>query len=138
MPTINKPEKKPKSTYHSETDDRILRKKLYNSTAWRKCRQAHLVREPLCQQCLKEGKVNAGSCENPLQVHHKQSPFVNGEINHELAFSDWNLETICSYHHGLEHSGGERSPEEILSLLEELLDGNFEDDENSGSTCETL
>lgn len=79
------------------------------------------MHEPLCQQCLKEGRINAGSLESPLQVHHKKSPFMNGEINWELGLDDSNLETICSYHHGLEHGGPEKKPEEIIDELDRLL-----------------
>lgn len=121
MPLINKLPKKEKSNTRTEnTESRLLRKKLYGTKKWRDCRLSHLVREPLCQQCLKEGKVNAGSVDSPLQVHHKRSPFINGSINYELAFDDKNLETICSYHHGIEHSGAP-SAEDIIKNLDELL-----------------
>jgi hypothetical protein len=70
---------------------------------------------------LKRGIVNAGSKESPLQVHHKISPFINGEINWELAYDDSNLETICGECHGRLHAGVEKSPEEIIAELDNLL-----------------
>lgn len=123
MPTINKPQRKEaaRNQRNEKTEERLLRRKLYNTTEWRKCRQQHLIRQPLCQECLKEGKVYGGTAQDPLQVHHIRSPFINGEINWALAFDDDNLETICSYHHGLEHGGPDKSPEDILKELEELL-----------------
>ena len=124
MPWIQKlqPRKKEGENQRNEhTPERVLRQRLYNTTKWRKTRLAHLVREPLCQECLKEGRVYAGTADEPLQVHHIKSPFQNGEINWELAFDDNNLETICAYHHGLEHGGPEKSPDEIIKELEALL-----------------
>ncbi|MBO7323314.1 MAG: HNH endonuclease [Bacteroidales bacterium] len=95
---------------------------LYNTTKWRKCRAAHLVSQPLCQECLREGKVYAGSPQDPLQVHHIKSPFKDGKINWELALDDSNLETICSYHHGLEHAPKPSiTPEQIIEALDALF-----------------
>lgn len=129
MPTINKLPRKPKSTYHNDTDNRELRKKAYNDSRWRKVRQTYIQNHPLCEECLKEGKVYAGTLEDPLQVHHKKSPFANGIINYELLLDDRNLETICSYHHGLEHTSS-NSPEKIIAILDELLiEDNWDDDD---------
>lgn len=124
MPTIKQiPKKKRNNQRNEHTDERELRKQLYNTTKWRKLRQYHLQREPLCQECLKEGKVYAGTAEDPLQVHHKRSPFRDGAINWELALDDDNLETICSYHHAMEHQkmSGYKDPQLILDALEELF-----------------
>ena len=129
MPTINKLPRKPKSTYHNDTDNRELRKKAYNDSRWRKVRQTYIQNHPLCEECLKEGKVYAGTLEDPLQVHHKKSPFANGTINYELLLDDRNLETICSYHHGLEHTSS-NSPAKIIAILDELLiEDNWDDDD---------
>lgn len=129
MPTINKLPRKPKSTYHNDTDNRELRKKAYNDSRWRKVRQTYIQNHPLCEECLKEGKVYAGTLEDPLQVHHKRTPFANGTINYELLLDDRNLETICSYHHGLEHTSS-NSPEKIIAILDELLiEDNWDDDD---------
>ena len=115
MPTIAKTEKKPKSTFHEKTPMRELRQKAYNSTAWRKLRIYHLKMEPLCQECLRKGIVKAAE-----HVHHKRSPFINGEINWTLLLEDSNLESICAECHGKEH-GREEKPEETIARLEALL-----------------
>ncbi len=133
MPKINKPERKPKSTFHNETADRTLRQKAYSSTAWRKARALHIKNEPLCQECLKEGRVYAGAPDDPLQVHHKRSFIVNGEINYNLLLDQENLETICSYHHALHHQEekGYQDPAKIIAVLDELLlDDNWDDDDD--------
>ena len=133
MATINKPPRKPKSTFHNDNPSRELRKKAYGDTRWRKVRQNHIQKHPLCEQCLKEGKVYAGTLEDPLQVHHIKSPFTNGTINYELLLDDKNLETICSYHHGLEHqeAKGYQDPQKIIAILDELLlNDDWGDDED--------
>lgn len=99
----------------------MLRMSLYNTVKWRKAREAHLKAHPCCERCLKEGKIYAGTKEDPIQVHHRKSPFIDGEVKWDLAFDEDNLETICSYHHGLEHSGAEMTPAETIKMLEDLL-----------------
>ena len=81
-----------------------------------------MVLQPLCQECLKEGKVYAGSPDNPLQVHHIKSPFIDGKVDWDLALDDNNLVTICSYHHGLEHAP---KPSVTQEQLIEALDALF-------------
>lgn len=133
MPTIAKEPRKPKSTFHNDTARRELRKKAYNDSRWRKVRQTHLQNHPLCERCLSEGKVYAGTLDDPLQVHHKKTPFVNGAINYELLLDDKNLETMCSYHHALHHQEerGYQDPSKIIAILDELLlEDNWDEDED--------
>jgi 5-methylcytosine-specific restriction protein A len=129
MPTINLPPKKEKNNSHNDTENRVLRKQLYQSTKWQKCRAAHLVHQPICQECLKQGKVNGGTKDSPLQVHHIRSPFINGKINWDLALDDSNLETICAECHGKlhQHENG-TSPEELLAALEDLFNSIEDED----------
>ena len=117
MPTINLLPKKKRSTEHKETDMRILRQKAYNNTAWRKLRETYYHNHPLCEECLKKGKVVPGE-----DIHHKISPFQNGEINYNLLLDENNLETLCRECHGKEHGYGNKpTPEQVLNALEELM-----------------
>lgn len=138
MPVINRPPKRQATTERNEnTEERLLRKQLYNTTKWRKARLYHIKTQPLCQECLKEGKVYGGTLEDPIQVHHIVSPFKNGKINWELALDDSNLMTICSYHHGLHHAAekGWEDPKKVLAVLEELFKEVEDDDKgDSGQT----
>ena len=123
MPTINKPPRKPKSTFHNDTARRELRKKAYNDSRWRKVRQTYIQAHPLCEACLSEGKVYAGTLDDPLQVHHKKTPFKGNTIDYDLLLDDHNLETLCSYHHSLHHQEeqGHQDPRKIIAILDELL-----------------
>lgn len=123
MPTINRTPRKPKSTFHNDTVRREIRKKAYNDSRWRKVRQTYLQAHPLCEECLREGKVYAGTLDDPLQVHHKKSPFQNEAVNYDLLLDDNNLETICSRHHALKHQEehGYKDPQKIIAILDELL-----------------
>ena len=97
MPTIVKLQSRKQegeNQRNEHTPERELRKELYNTTLWRKARLFHLKSEPLCQECLREGTVYAGTGGNSLQVHHIKSPFQNGKINWDLALDQNNLETI--------------------------------------------
>lgn len=124
MPTIAVLPKRKKESPKKETDMRLLRKKAYNSTIWRKVRASYLCQHPLCEVCLKKGKINAGTSDSPLQVHHLKSPFDNGEINWTLLGDTSNLQTICAQCHQLEHNRKEESPEDIIARLDNLLNDN--------------
>ena len=126
MPTINKLPKKPKSTAHNDTEMRVLRQTFYNTTKWRKARLAHLQKEPLCQECLKKGKITPAD-----SVHHKVSPFKDMKINWTLGLDDNNLESICQECHAELHAKeqGHQSPADLIKILDELLlEDNWDED----------
>lgn len=68
---------------------------LYNDWRWRDpkngLRVRHLRKEPLCQECLRHGIVNAES----LEVDHKV-PHGGDEAKF---FDEDGLETLCKSHH---------------------------------------
>lgn len=123
-PYVNKLPKKPKSQRNEHTDMRELRKKAYADVRWKKLRILHLQEEPLCQRCLSKGKVNAGTLANPLHVHHKKSPFRNGEVNWNIMLDPDNLETLCDECHAEEHNAiqGHPSAADVIRALEALFD----------------
>ena len=122
MPVINRitRKKKPQRKDIELTEQKLLRRKFYNSTQWQKLRLEFVKMHPLCERCLSKGKVTAGE-----QVHHKRSPFdyKTGKINWELGLDPENLECLCAECHGMEHAQekGYKSPEEILKELDNLL-----------------
>ena len=119
MPTIKKlPPKKREQERNWNTETRLLRRQAYNNTAWRKLRNSYLKLHPLCENCLKEGKVVPAE-----DVHHKRSPFQKGEINWTLLMEVENLQSLCKECHGKEHAKeqGHVSPEDVIAGLEALL-----------------
>lgn len=123
MPTIAKTKKK--TTYQrKETDMRKLRQTAYQLPAWRKMRETYMHEHPLCEECLKVGKVTAAE-----DVHHKTSPFRNGEVNYGLLLNYNNLMSVCRKCHGEIHAKqkGWKSPEEVLRQLDALFDNNISD-----------
>ena len=124
MPTIQtlKRTKAQKNQRDEGVDQRVLRHKAYNSAIWKKARAFYIKEHPLCEDCLAKGKVNAGSLDMPLNVHHIRSPFANNEINWALLGDTDNLMTLCPECHAKRHNKpNEKDPEEILAELEELL-----------------
>ncbi len=119
MPTIKKlPPKKREQERNWNTETRLLRRQAYNNTAWRQLRNSYLKLHPLCENCLKEGKVVPAE-----DVHHKRSPFQKGEINWTLLMEPENLQSLCKECHGKEHAKeqGHVSPEDVIAGLEALL-----------------
>lgn len=124
MPTITtlkdlrKPKPKEEKQERNQTEMRILRQKAYQNKKWRKLRETYMHQHPLCEECLKVGKVTAA-----VDVHHVKSPFHNpeGQINWDLLLDENNLKSLCKDCHGKLHSGRERSPQEIIDALDELM-----------------
>lgn len=123
MPYLNKPPKKEKSTQHNQTDMRKLRQDAYNQTSWRKLRTTYLKQHPLCEECLKTGKVTPAS-----SVHHIKTPFSKGEVNQFLLLDYNNLESVCHECHSIihtkENNSSYKTVEEQITYLETLLNDN--------------
>lgn len=125
MPTLNIKKKTRDNTRNENTPMRELRRKCYNTTEWRKLRETYMKQSPLCEECLKKGKVTPAS-----SVHHIKSPFKNGQVDKALFLDFNNLESICHECHAETHNKerGYVSPQEILKQLEELFDDNLPDE----------
>ena len=68
-------------------------KKFYNSTAWRRLAKAQLKREPLCSECMRNGRV----CPAEIADHIK--PIADGGAR--LDFD--NLQSLCRACHNKKH-----------------------------------
>ena len=123
MPTIKtSTQKKTKESYErNQTEMRVLRQKAYNNTNWKKVRDAYMKQNPLCEECLKQGKVTPAT-----SVHHLKSPFSKGEINYTLLLEYENLMAICHECHGKLHAQeqGHKPVSDIISELDRLLNDN--------------
>lgn len=74
---------------------RDFAKSFYNSTKWKKCRNAYIESKfGICERC---GKPNS------KQVHHKIYLSPNNICNHEVSLNFDNLELLCDICHQKEH-----------------------------------
>lgn len=98
---------------------RKLRQKAYQNTTWRKLRDTYMKQHPICEECLKSGKITPAT-----DIHHKKSPFRGGEVNYMLLWDYDNLQALCKECHGRLHAEqqGHISPEDILKQLDALFD----------------
>lgn len=120
-PTINKIPKKPKAQ-PKETDMRKLRQQAYNNTQWRKLREVYMHEQPICEECLKQGKITPAE-----DVHHIRSPFKGGEINWSLLLDHGNLMSVCKKCHQKIHNQKHATAEEVLKQLDALFANNISD-----------
>ena len=65
----------------------------YVSKEWRKCRQAYLSKEPLCERCGMPA----------IQVHHKIKLTPVNIKDPSISLNFDNLEALCDTCHNLEH-----------------------------------
>lgn len=140
MPTLNMPPKKKKSTFHDNSVMREVRRKAYNNTTWRKTRDAYLHEHPICEECLKHGRIYGGGGDRgTIQVHHKKSPFINGGVEWDLMLDSDNLQTLCAQCHGELHSNKVvPNPSELIDILDELLLKDWEPDEEDKKIMKIL
>ena len=74
------------------------RKAFYATAAWRRTRAAKLARDPICEECARDGRTNA----TKLHVHHVKEVADRPDLAHVLD----NLETLCSGCHNRRHAAG--------------------------------
>lgn len=90
MPYLTKC-KPPKQRYNNTIAER---KRVYNTTLWRKLRQSKLMTNPICEVC----KTNTAE-----DVHHIKT-FVNQNNWQDLAFDFNNLISVCRLCHNDIHN----------------------------------
>lgn len=90
MPTIRLEKKRASSYQRHGLDAQIHR--LYNSQRWKKLRDTHLMFNPLCERCLKDGVTTSGA-----EVHHVRPISTARTLSEaeQLAFDSTNLMTLC-------------------------------------------
>ena len=127
MPTLNLQKKTKRETHHNQTPNRELRQKYYNTTEWRKLRELYIKEHPIGEECLNvKGKVTVAT-----SVHHRKSPFKNGECNKALFLDYDNLMSVCHECHAEIHNReqGHITVQDVLRQLADLLDENKTDEE---------
>ena len=126
MPTLNLTKKKERNYNVNTTDNRKLRQSFYNTTEWRKLRETYIKQNPICEECLNNGKVTPAT-----SVHHKISPFKNGNGNKELFLDYNNLMSVCHLCHSIIHNReeGKTTIQDVLRQLADLLDPTITDEE---------
>lgn len=94
---------KKKPSYRKRSHVKVSeRQEVYQSRLWKKLRLHKMMSDPLCEVCLKAGKVTPGE-----HVHHIKS-FVGVSDKAErdrLAYDPDNLMTVCEACHGKIHGG---------------------------------
>lgn len=69
------------------------RQALYQSKRWKDLREYMVMTHPLCEDCLKEGRITATT-----EIHHIKSPFQRGLSEEEKArraYDEDNLVALC-------------------------------------------
>ena len=100
MPTIKKLPKK-KENYPKRGLNKDIAK-IYNSTQWKKLRNAYYMEHPLCEMCLAENVLHPVATS---EIHHK-IPISTGKDEWSmkaLCYDPDNLMALCEYHHHLVH-----------------------------------
>ena len=125
-PTINKIPKRPKTNPEAiKTDRQKMRAKAYATPLWKKMRNTYMSEHPICEECLKRGKVTPAE-----DIHHIRSPFKGNEVNYDLLYGYENLMAVCKQcHQKIHNAKSQLTPEEILQQLDDLFNENIKDED---------
>lgn len=77
------------------------RQEIYNTKQWKELRDYMRMAHPLCEDCLKNGKITPTE-----EIHHIRSPFRIGlspEEKYRLAYDVNNLVALCKECHIKRH-----------------------------------
>ena len=75
----------------------------YVSWIWRRCRKAFAEsRGNICERCRKNGIIEPGSRDRPLEVHHKIPLTADNVKDPNVALNWENLELLCKSCHDSE------------------------------------
>ena len=109
----------------SQEEYQEMRRKAYNTMAWRRLRKYHLSQHPICEKCWNDkGIINPGTPEHPLHIYHIKSPFSSSGVNMDLLLDDSNLMTVCGECHGLIHNNPKVVNKAMIDKLDKLLPMN--------------
>lgn len=105
MPLIAKLPRKQRK--YNPDERRKARQKVYNSSKWKVLRVAKLQESPLCEKCLKEGKITPS-----VHVHHIQSftQSIDELQLQQLAYDYDNLMSLCAECHQKIHNEQKKTP----------------------------
>ena len=97
MPILKKVKPEPQLRINRDN-----RRQIYNSQRWKKLRRVKLIQNPLCEICLKDGKIVPA-----VDIHHKDS-FTNytGQLRYYKAYDFDNLLSVCKQCHAALHKNG--------------------------------
>lgn len=85
----------------SKEERRKERQSIYNTKRWKDLRAYMVQTYPLCQDCLKEGRLTPTE-----EIHHLKSPFAKGltlEEKEKRAYDVDNLVALCKECHIKRH-----------------------------------
>ena len=92
------------------------RQKVYQSKRWKELREYMVQKYPLCQDCLKEGRLTPTE-----EIHHLKSPFAKGlteEEKERRAYDPENLVALCRQCHIKRHHPEETMADKIKKYSE--------------------
>ena len=100
MPEIKLLNKKKREYSHKAKEDYKNRQDIYKTEQWKSLRTAQLMKQPLCECCLLDGKIKLAE-----HVHHLISftPF-KGNAKLFYAYNPDNLSSLCNECHSKIHS----------------------------------
>ena len=107
MPTFPKSKKRPWVSEREAQEGRKVTNTFYHTTQWRKVRKQYISENPLCEECLRNGRTTPGTMVDHKKQINRIDTFdtKNGKYGEPLDFD--NLQTLCDRCHA-KKSGKER------------------------------
>lgn len=88
----------------TEKGARWYARKFYSSRAWERRSKSYRQAHPLCERCMKKGRLEPSTCVHHI-IHINKQNYKDANI----LFNDNNLEALCDKCHYEEHHGNSTS-----------------------------
>ena len=89
LPSTKRRSWEPKPTPRPPYQAHAVRTSEYDTSLWRRMRKALLAREPLCRECVKEGKLTSATIADHIRPVRDGADFFDAS-NHQ---------PLCASHH---------------------------------------
>jgi len=78
---------------------RYVVSKFYQSPQWKACRKAHIIENPVCVECEKEGHPILGNTVDHIKQINPVDPYDTKGGKYGEPLDSSNLQTLCESHH---------------------------------------
>jgi len=82
-------------------EGRLVESTFYHSRTWRKVREEHLRRQPLCQECLKKDITRAAQMVDHILVINRENAFDTCSGKWGEPYDHANLQSLCFQCHAI-------------------------------------
>lgn len=99
MPQFPKSKKRPWQSHTKAQSGRKVKTNFYHKPEWRKVRKLYINTNPLCEECLRNGKTTPGTMVDHIKPINREDPYNTHNGIYGEPLDESNLQTLCERCH---------------------------------------